>query len=142
MSQHQNSVEDKSDIPSNVYKKPKIKSRSVELNEELNTHHNFVFPAKSSCCLFIWNSFGCRPVAYIFQWFCCCKRPTKKLRYCWCCCGPKNLRLQKMMESGYEKFSEEMDIVNVLMKIRKHQVAIKSSILCCDEKDYLVEHAQ
>lgn len=46
------------------------------------------------------------------------------------------------MESGYDKFSEEMDIVNIIMKIRKHQVAIKSSILCCDEKDFLVEHAQ
>ena len=46
------------------------------------------------------------------------------------------------MDLGKQKYEEEMDIVNIIMNIRKHQVAIKSNILCCDEKDYLAEHAQ
>ena len=45
------------------------------------------------------------------------------------------------MDLGQKRYEEEMDIVNIIMNIRKHQVAIKSTILCCDEKDFLAEHA-
>ena len=35
-----------------------------------------------------------------------------------------------------------MDIVNIIKKMRKHNIALKSTVLCCEEKDLLAMHAK
>ena len=35
-----------------------------------------------------------------------------------------------------------MDIVNIIHKMRNHNIALKSTVLCCEEKELLVHHAR
>lgn len=46
------------------------------------------------------------------------------------------------MTKGQQKFDEDMDIVTIIKKMRKHNIALKSTVLCCDEKELLADHAR
>lgn len=46
------------------------------------------------------------------------------------------------MIKGKDKFDEDMNIINIIKKMRKHNIALKSTVLCCDEKELLADHAR
>lgn len=58
-----------------------------------------------------------------------------------CCTFLKRNKLNRIFQQGVDRFNSDTDIISLVRNLRKHEIALKSSILCCDEKQILTEHA-
>lgn len=98
-------------------------SRSKSVNQEIQSHHPIEFPQRSSFYLLLQKI------------LCCGSAPARDS-------CPNIHRVNSVLSKGRDKFDEDMDIISIIKKIRKHNVALKSTVLCCDEKEMLAEHAR
>jgi len=71
----------------------------------------------------------------------CCKRPSEKYkpdRYVWCLA--KCYRNYYKFSKGVEKMESEVDILKLIKRVRMHNLALKSSILCSKDRRNMLKN--
>jgi len=58
-----------------------------------------------------------------------------------CCNFVKRNKLNRIFREGVDRFDSDTDIISLVKNLRKYDFALKSSILCCEEKQILTKHA-
>lgn len=103
---------------------------------ELKRHDSFKF---SLCKLYLYLVTGSYFVFHFFRVFVCASRKGNRKSRCFLAvCQREYYNLKKAMR----KLDKELDVVKVINRIRQHNEALKSSILCDKRRRDLIKHSK
>jgi hypothetical protein len=113
---------------------------ALPFETEILTHVPFRFGWRdrcSICCQLMcgfWLLFDCVNV------LCCLCTAPKGSRRGGCC--SRNRRLFRTYQRATKSLEKELDLLGLIKRVREHEVALRASVLCSEERRGLLKHAQ
>ena len=69
---------------------------------------------------------------------CCCSLRKRGSRFEGIC--SRNRRLARLFDKANSRLEQELDLPKLLARVREHDIALKSSILCAEGRRNMIQH--